>query len=46
VENTLIYAIPVIRETGWQVLRPASKNSQNLITYKPEELKTGQFLKK
>jgi hypothetical protein len=45
VEDTLIEAIPVIQETGWKVLRPASHNSQNLIAYKPDELKTGEFLK-
>ncbi len=45
VKQILIGAIPVIEETGWRVLRPITSHSPDLVPYRENELKTGEFLK-
>ncbi|PKY58929.1 hypothetical protein RhiirA4_481259 [Rhizophagus irregularis] len=45
VEQILIDAIPVIEETGWRVLRPITSHSPDLVPYRENELKSGEFLK-
>ena len=41
IDQKMIVEFPIIRECGWQFLRPKSKNSTELILYEMQRLKNG-----
>ncbi|GES79129.1 hypothetical protein GLOIN_2v1837680 [Rhizophagus clarus] len=45
IENKMISEFPVIRECGWQFLRPMSAHSSDLIPFKINEIKNGQTMR-
>ena len=45
IDQKMMAEFPVIRECGWKLLRPKSKNSTELVPYDEQRPKDGQVLR-
>jgi hypothetical protein len=46
IEQKMMSEFPVIRESGWRILRPVNQNSTDLIPFMAEEPKNGKILRR